>query len=597
MKANHTSPDFSRVFEIIDYQIQKYPQRKAVNGYVDGSWKSYSINELKKCIDNISSWFIDEGYRKGDCIAIVPKQGSPDWMMIDFACQQIGMITVPIHSTSSVEETEFILKETEAKICIVQHQQLWSKIQNIISATSLRQVFHIDEHDQNYFPALKHIDDRKPDHSLLEKHKAAIGADDVLAIMYTSGTTGLPKGAVLTHTNVVSSVKSVLSIFPLAPSHRVLSFLPISHIFERTTLYTYFAFGVQIYFNVALEDLQRDFKAVRPHFCTSVPRTLEKMYDVLDAQRLSKHWVYRKIITWAMDVGERYRDEEKTGILYRLHLFWARIWVLRWWKNRLGGKLQCMVVGAAALRPEISRLFSAAGIITLSGYGMTEASPFISVNRNYPGLNRFGTVGIPVSGVELRIDKPNENDEGEILVKGPNIIRGYYRRDELNRALFLEDGWFRTGDVGKFVEKRFLKITDRKKDIFKTSAGKYIAPQPLENYFASSPFILQALIIGFNRPFVTAVFVPNFSILKNWCGEQHIHWTAPKYMVHNIKIVQKLQNEVDRLNASLEGFKQVKKFILADDEWTVEGKQLTASFKLVRSKLFEKYKDEIEKLY
>jgi Long-chain acyl-CoA synthetases (AMP-forming) len=213
-----------------------------------------------------------------------------------------------------------------------------------------------------------------------------------------------------------------------------------------------------------------------------------------------------------------------------------------------------------------------------------------------PGLNRFGTVGIPVPGVELKIDAPNENDEGEILVKGPNIMKGYYKRDQLNQELFLSDGWFRTGDVGKFVDKRFLKITDRKKDIFKTSAGKYIAPQPLENHFASSPFILQALAIGFNRPFVTAVFVPNFSILKNWCDEQSIHWTSP-YMVHNIKVIQKMQSEVDRLNASLEGFKQIKKFVLADDEWTVESKQLTASFKLVRAKLFEKYKDEIEKLY
>lgn len=588
------SPDFTRVFDVLEYQLKKYPQHKAINDREQGEWKSYSIHDLQQGANRVASWLIHHGFQKGDRIAIFPRRGSAQWLMIDFGAQQAGLIIVPIHPTSSAEETEFILKETEAKICIAQDEVLYEKVNSLPNAIEALQCYHLQTDHTVSFNGFKFITENQ---TLVHERSRSISENDILTILYTSGTSGMPKGAVLTHTNVVSNIKSILTLLPLEPSQRVLSFLPISHVFERTTLYTYLTFGVEIYFNASLENLSKDFQIVKPFLCTAVPRTLEKMYDALNEEAIKRKWWHRKIIEWAMGIGERYRDKEKTGLLYHLHLFWARFWVLRKWKNRLGGHLKYMVVGAAALRPEIARLFSAAGITTLSGYGMTEASPFLTVNRIYPGLNRFGTVGIPIPGVELKIIEPDEKGEGEILVKGPNIMQGYYQREELNREVLTEDGWFKTGDVGKMIDNRFLKITDRKKDIFKTSAGKYIAPQPLENHFLSSPFILQCLVIGFNRPFVTAVFVPNFSVLKTWCEEQGIHWTSPTYMIHNIKILQKMQSEIDRLNPSLEGFKQIKKFILADDEWTVESKQLTASFKLVRGKLLEKYKTELEKLY
>jgi long-chain acyl-CoA synthetase len=271
--------------------------------------------------------------------------------------------------------------------------------------------------------------------------------------------------------------------------------------------------------------------------------------------------------------------------------------VLRTFRIALGGKIKYMAVGAAALQPKIGRLFTAAGIITLPGYGMTETSPFISVNRPEPGLNRFGTVGIIVPGVTVKIDNPNEKGEGEILVKGPNVMRGYYKRPELTSEVISKEGWLHTGDIGRFEYKRFLVITDRKKDIFKTSAGKYIAPQPLENHFTSSPFIAQCLILGFNRPYVSAILVPNFSLLQSWCEEEGIHWTAPSYMVHNIKVIKKIQDEVDKLNASLQGYERVIKFILSEEEWTVENKDLTTSFKPRRNRLMEKHAKDIEKIY
>jgi long-chain acyl-CoA synthetase len=321
------------------------------------------------------------------------------------------------------------------------------------------------------------------------------------------------------------------------------------------------------------------------------------MYEILEEQREQKGALKKMLVTWAMKVGEQFKSEKRKGFLFGLKLFLARVLVLNRWKKGLGGKMKFTVVGAAALRSDIGRLFSAAGVMTLSGYGMTEASPFIAVNRMEPGMNQFGTVGLPVPGVEIRLDELNENGEGEILVKGPNIMKGYLNRPELNIDVFTPDGWFRTGDVGKMVNKRFLAITDRKKDIFKTSSGIYIAPQPLESHFMTSPFISQCLVIGFNKPFVCAILVPHWNLLQTWCEESGVHWTSPQFMVHNIKVIQKMQEEVDRLNELLQNYQRVNKFILSEVDWTVESGELTTSFKMIRSKLLEKYKIELEKLY
>jgi long-chain acyl-CoA synthetase len=589
--------DFTRVFDILSYQQKKYPQSKALNGKLKSNWKSYSIEEVIKQVDLIACWLIAKGYAKGDRIAVMPKMGSPDWLIIDFACQQAGLVLVPVHPTATLEEVTFILNETEAKICITADVVLYSKLLPLKDTSSCEKLFHLEEGVDGYL--LSFINQiTTSNHSVdLETRKNQILPEDVLVILYTSGTSGTPKGVVLTHANVVSSIKSMLTILPLNPGHRVLSFLPFSHIFERTASFTYMAFGAEIYFSQRLDELSHDFKSVKPFCCTTVPKTLEKMHDILSEKLLERNVVKRNVIRWAMLVGEKYKDKQRQDALYRIKLFIARILVLNTFRKALGGKIKFMAVGAAALRPDIGRLFSAAGVLTLSGYGMTEASPFISVNRTEPGLNQFGTVGIPVPGVQIKIDEPNENGEGEILVKGPNIMQGYFNRPEQTREVFTEDGWFRTGDVGKMVNKRFLAITDRKKDIFKTSAGKYVAPQVLENHFTRSPFIMQCLILGFNKPFVSALLVPNYSLLKTWCEEQGIHWTAPTYMVHNIKVIKKIQDEVDRLNETLEGFERIKKFILSEEEWTVENKDLTTSFKPRRAKLLEKHKSEIEKMY
>jgi len=586
--------DFLRVFDLVDYQLSKYPQESALNYFIDGRWKNFSTSTIKRTIDTLSCWLMEQGFQKGDCVSLVPKMGSPFWMMIDLACQQIGMVIVPIHPTSSPEEMKFILDETNVKLCVTADVTLFNKIKQV-STTS--KFFHLEENQEGFLIALHQNKVSDPFAAELIKRKNAVSETDTLAILYTSGTSGTPKGTMLTHQNVVSNIKSVLPLLPINPGDKALSFLPFSHIFERTTCYSYLAYGANIYFSQKLETLNKDFNTVRPSCCTCVPKTLERMYEILEEQRQQKNAIKKMLVRWAMKTGEQFKSEKRKDFLFGIKLFFARFLVLNKWRHALGGKIKFMVVGAAALRPEIGRLFSAAGVMTLSGYGMTEASPFITVNRPVPGMNNFGTVGLPVPGVEIKLDEPNENQEGEILVKGPNIMKGYFNRPELNKEVFTADGWFRTGDVGKMVNKRFLAITDRKKDIFKTSSGIYIAPQPLERHFTSSPFISQCLVIGFNKPFVSAILVPHWALLQTWCEESGVHWTSPQFMAHNIKVIQKMQQEVDGLNQALQNYQRVQKFILSETDWTVEGGELTTSFKMIRSKLMEKHRRDVEKMY
>ncbi|MCK6616791.1 MAG: long-chain fatty acid--CoA ligase [Cyclobacteriaceae bacterium] len=588
--------DFTRVFDLVAYQQKKFPQQESLHSFAHGKWVAWSTAEIQKRIDETSCWLLEQGYVPGDVVAIVPLMGSAEWMIVDFACQQIGMIVVPVHPTSSPEELLFILNETQAKLCITATTGLYYKTQLAAEkAASIRQCFHLEKNENGYFAGFgsKAANNTRKQ---LESVKSNVSENDTLVILYTSGTSGVSKGVVLSHKNVVSNIKSILPVLPANPGERALSFLPFSHIFERTTCYAYMAFGVNIYFSHSKESINADFKSVKPAFCTSVPKTLEKMYDYLLEQQASKNIVKRKLISWAMNVGQHYKSELRGGPVFRLKLLLAKVLVLNHWRNFLGGKARFVIVGAAALRPDIAQLFSATGIMVLSGYGMTEASPFISVNRPQPGMNRFGTVGLPVPGVEVIIDQPNETGEGEFLVRGPNIMQGYYKRPDLT-AEVLTNGWLRTGDMGKFVDRKFLMITGRKKDIFKTTAGIYISPQQLEDHITSSPFISQCIVVGFNKPFVSAVLVPNFVLLKRWCEETGVHWTSPAFMIHNIKVQQKIQEEIDRLNTALENYKRIKKFILSDTEWTVDTGELTTSFKLIRSKLLLKHETAIEKLY
>ncbi|MGB4972266.1 MAG: long-chain fatty acid--CoA ligase, partial [Cyclobacteriaceae bacterium] len=583
------------LFDLIEYQQKKYPNPSAFNHFANNKWQSISIEDFQSSVDDASCWLLDNGYKKGDTILLVPYIGRPEWMIIDFACQQIGMVVIPIHPYQHDGEIKTILQETEARLCITTDHNL-KQHQSVSSlAQSNPAVFQIESNTPHSFQAL----DYKPSSERLvelEQIKSTIAPTDTACIMYTSGSSGEAKGVILTHHNIVCNIKSALTFIPLEPNDAVLSFLPFSHILERTTNYAYIAFGVSIYFSTSRESFTHDFKSVRPIFCTSVPRVLEKMYDYLQQQLLSKNTIKRKTIRWAINVGRRYKEREKIGFNYAIKLFFARLFVLHHWRRMLGGRIKYMVVGAATLRPEIGRLLSAAGIQVAEGYGLTETSPLISINRFDPGLNKFGTVGLVISGVEIKIDTIEE-DEGEIWVKGPNVTQGYFKKPNLTKEAFTPDGWFKTGDIGKIVHQRFLQITDRKKEIFKTSSGKYIAPLPLQNHLGQSPFIQHCLILGFQKPFVVALIVPQFEILKTWCESEGIHWTSPEFMIHNIKVINNFKSEIDGLNVELPNFKQIKGFVLCPKEWSAEEGEITHTLKPVRTVLERNYKDEIEKTY
>ncbi|MCU0357098.1 MAG: long-chain fatty acid--CoA ligase [Cyclobacteriaceae bacterium] len=592
-----SSADFTRVFDILDYQLEKYPNKHALNYYSGGRWQSLTVQEVKQRSEALACWFIREGFQPGDMILIVPVMGTPEWMIIDFACQQAGLIVVPVHATVQDAELQVILEETEAQLCITADLALYYKFKSFPEARGRSlTVYHLDSTEKGYFKGIAGVKPADEELTKLSSIRQQIQPDDLLTVMYTSGSSGIPKGVMLSHGNVVSGIKSILTILPIEPGQRVLSFLPFSHIFERAATYTYIASGMALYFSHDKDSFAHDFRTVRPHFCTSVPRVLEKMYAFMQEQSMQAHWLKRKLIAWAMQTGKQYRPHVKNPVLF-IKLFFARVLVLSQWRKKLGGRIRYMVVGAASLQPEIARLFAAGGIMVVEGYGMTETSPFISTNRFEPGQNRYGTVGMAVPGVEIKIDEPDEAGEGEILVKGANVMKGYFKRPELTESVFTADGWFRTGDVGKIRYGRFLAITDRKKDIFKTSAGKYIAPMPLQNHFRQSPFIQRCLIIGFQKPFVTALIVPDFELLQAWCAQQSIHWTAPEFMVYNIKVRAQLHAEIDRLNEELPNYQRVKDFVLCHQDWSVETGELTATLKPVRHLLMEHYQKEIDRMY
>jgi long-chain acyl-CoA synthetase len=593
----HLQDQFTRVFDILGYQLSRYPQQNAVNTFTDNIWQPTSTRNLIERAETVACWLLAQGHKKGDMLGIMPRQGNLDWLTIDFACQQLGIIVVPLHATASIEEAEFILSETNPSLLIVADQILSQQFSKLLEKNPNLVLYNLSTDSKNSFNIAYEHQATEAEKQILAESRDAIKPEDILTIMYTSGTSGEPKGVVLSHHNMVSNILFTLAAFPLQASKKVMSYLPFSHILERSACYAYIACGAAIYFVRNQESFLVDFKSARPYFSTAVPRVLEKMYAFLQEKTLAQNWLIRNITGWAIKIAQEYSKKKKNGLLLSIKIFFARILVLNKWKGQLGGELQCIVVGAAALNPEIARMFSAAGIRIREGYGMTEASPLISLNRFSPGLNRFGTVGIPLPALDLRIDDKNELGEGEILIKGPNVMRGYFQRPELNNQVFTDDGWFRTGDVGKLVDGRFLQITDRKKDIFKTSAGKYIAPQPIENDLSSSPYISQSLVIGFARPFVSALLVPNFHLLEEWCKSENIHWTSPQYMVHNIKVYNKIEQEITKINNNLANYKQIKAFILCDEEWTTENKLLTATLKPIRKLLIKLNEKELNKIY
>lgn len=567
--------------DLFQYQLDHNSNDKAIVCRSSKKWISYSTEECIKYIATYASYLNNKGIKKGDKVILIPGAAIADFIFIDLAIQQLGAITVMVHQTMNNAQIEEILEEIKASLLFYS-----------IKASRKEQFEFLKQID--FAQGIEDIDLAQQKELKIED--AALKTD-TSTIIYTSGTSGRSKGVMLSHENIMSNVSSLIPLLPINNKCKVLSFLPFSHVFERTSLYSYIASGASIYLINEINYLPKALSEIRPNLFTAVPRIIERMYQEVFVYSSKKSRIVKAFINWSLKAGIQYYDKGGFKPLGWLKLVLLRQTIFRKFRNKLGGNLKAIIVGAAHLNPEISKIFAAAKIPLREGYGMTEASPVITVNRMQKGLYKLGTVGLPLPTVKIKINEPDEDGQGEIWVKGKNVMQGYYNRPEETARVLDNEGWLKTGDIGKLVKKKFLKITDRKKDIFKTSAGKYISPQVLQEHFGRTKFIERILIIGFQKPDVGALIYPNYTILEDWANIEKIHWTSPKYMAMNIKIKAKIQEEIDSLNKELPAYKRIRKFVLLAEDWSIENGQLSNTLKPIRPKIIADYTKEIDKVY
>lgn len=583
--------EYTRLFDILHYQQATHPLEAALAEKVDGKWRKYSTAECIEMINKVSKALLKLGVKKGDTIALV-SNNRPQWNFIDQGTQQIGGVTVAIYPNITEGEYQFIFNDAEIKYCFVSDADLYAKINGIKpNVPTLQEIYTFNQVDgaKNWDTILEDVsaDDQKQ----IDELKAQVDAEDLATLIYTSGTTGNPKGVMLTHNNITSNIKASLQCLPLSQGKRALSFLPLCHSFERMVSYTYMAISMNIYYAESMDTIADNLKEVKPNFFTTVPRLLEKVYEKIMAKGHELTGFKKSLFFWAVDIGMQYEIGKDKGFVYNLKLGIARKLIFSKWKEALGGEIEGIVTGAAALNAKIGTLFTAGGIPIMEGYGLTETSPVLTCNRLEEADRKLGTIGIPIPGVEIKL-----GEDGEILAKGPNIMKGYYKRPDLTAEVIDKDGWFHTGDVGQW-DGKFLKIVDRKKELFKTSGGKYVAPQQVESKMKESPYIEQIMSIGDNRKFVSALIVPSFVNLEEWAKNNGITYTTNEEMVKNPKVVELIQGEVDKANKEINHVEQVKEFRLMPIEWGIETGELTPTLKVKRKNILEKYNSTVEEMY
>ncbi len=583
----------TRIFDLLRNYSEKYQKPDALSSKVDGAWKSYSTNDFIERANLTSLGLLQLGIKKGDKIATI-SNNRPEWNFLDFGMQQVGAVHVPIYPTISDHDLEFILEDAEITYIVVSSRELYEKVKPLaLKITSIKEVFTFNMVDgaRNYNEIIE-LGKTTQEHQKLDMIKATIKPDDLVTLLYTSGTTGNPKGVMLSHANLVSNFIGVRNLAPFHSSWRALSFLPINHVYERMLTYLYMYLGISIYYAESLETIVDNLKEVKPHIFATVPRLLEKVYDKIVAKGSELTGIKKQLFFWALNLGLRYDNTEDKGFWYNIQLKLANKLIFTKWREALGGNVQAVVSGGAALQPRLARVFWAANIPVLEGYGLTETSPVIAVNNfNENGL-RFGTVGPVIEKVQVRIA-----EDGEILVKGPNVMLGYYNRPDATAEVIDAEGWFHTGDIGTFEENRFLKITDRKKEIFKTSGGKYIAPQMIENKLKESPFIEQAIVLGENQKFASALIVPAFLFIKEWSQKKNIRLNTNEDIVLNEAVQARIKEEIQKVNKQLGSYEQVKRFELVPGEWSIAGGEMTPKLSIKRKIVIEKYKSLIDKIY
>ncbi len=584
--------EITRIFDLLPrYKKTFNPKDDALSGKEDGKWIKFSIDQYIEAANNISYAFLSLGVKKGDKIATITLN-RPEWNFLDMGILQTGAVHVPIYPTISESDYKYILKHAEVKFVFVSGKELLGKINHILpEVPSLEGVYTFNKIDE-----VKHLDEfieigkLNPAPEKLKEISQSIFPDDIATLIYTSGTTGNPKGVMLSHRNILSNVLSVYHIFPVDQTSRCLSYLPVSHVYERTNIYIYHYLGVSIYYAENMGTIADNLKEIQPHILTTVPRLLEKVYDKIIAKGKKLSFLRKSIFFWAVNLGLHY-DVKGKGWLYQKQLHLANKLVFSKWREGLGGNMRVIVSGGAALQPRLAKVFTAAQIPVLEGYGLTETSPVIAVNTFDSGGLQFGTVGKPIAGVEVKI----AGDE-EILCKGLNVMLGYYKEPEMTKQA-IEDGWFHTGDLGRIEPEGHLKITGRKKALFKTAMGKYISPEHIENLLVESPFIDAALVIGENQKFAAALIAPDFNHLRSFCAAKNIPYSTDAEMIHHPEIKKYYQKVIHDHNKKLGSYEQIRKYELMEAEWSIPSGELTANLKLRRNYIFSKYKPVIEKLF
>ncbi len=587
-----------RLFDCLAWHLERQPLEVMLAGKESGQWKKYSTKEVANTVNNLSAGLLSMGIGPNDMsiegrdkVAIISKN-RPEWLMIDLAVQQIGAILVPIYPTINVNELEFVLKEAEVKIAFVNDEDLFLKVLSLKDrAPSLKEIYTF-EHAPNAKHWREVSDKATPDLQAQIKPIAdKIDYEDLATIIYTSGTTGTPKGVMLSHKNILSNVMSSFKCFPPGENMKALSFLPLNHIFEKMISYLYLFNGTSIYYAESLETIGDNLKEVKPDMFTTVPRLLEKVYDKIMLKGNELTGIKKKLFFWAHSLAEKFELNTNQGIWYNMQLTLANKLIFSKWREALGNNIKCIVTGSAACQIRLIRIFTAARVIIMEGYGLTETSPVISVNSYDAKGRKFGTVGRLIDGVEVKIA-----EDGEILCKGPNVMMGYYKRADLT-AEAMKDGWFLTGDIGIVTDDKFLKITDRKKELFKTSGGKYVAPTPIESKLKESIYVEQVMVVGSERKYVGSLIVPSIPNLQEWARQNGIPETDNETLIRNPLVIALFKELVESFNKFFNHVEQIKKFELLPYEWTVDGGELTPTLKLKRKVIMEKYKNAIERIY
>jgi long-chain acyl-CoA synthetase len=583
----------TRLFDFPYYQKENFNQQKAFTSKENGKWVSTSTEEYIDKANAISRGLLKLGVKPNDKIAIISMTNRTEWNICDIGILQVGAQNVPIYPTISEDDYEYVLNHSEAKYCFVSCQEVLDKVLAISGKLKkLKDVFSFDElsNCENWSKVLEKGRDAD-NQDEVEKRKAAVKPEDLATLIYTSGTTGRPKGVMLSHNNIVSNVIASKQRVPYKAGATALSFLPVCHIFERMILYLYQYCGIQIYFAEGLDKISDNLKEVKPDTMTVVPRLLEKVYDSIIAKGTALEGVKKKLFFWAVELGLKYEPYGQNGWWYEKQLGLARKLIFSKWQEGLGGNLTTMVSGSAALQQRLSRIFGAAGIPVMEGYGLTETSPVISVNQEEGGGWKIGSVGKIIQDVEVKIA-----DDGEILCKGPNVMMGYYK-DQAKTDEVIKNGYFHTGDIGEVDSEGFLRITDRKKEMFKTSGGKYVAPQLLENRFKQSRFIDQIMVVGEGEKMPAALIQPNFEFLYSWAERNNISVGENSDIVLNEKVINRIQQEVDSANEDFAKWEKIKQFRLTPDVWSVDEGHLTPTMKLRRKIVREKYINLYNNIY